>query len=338
MNKSKVLWCIAGIVIASLASTVLFSQDSAVDEQEARAFRFEQVLDSLRVEHARLAGQAEIVAQRIDLYRDKANLNTREHRHLEKQLQESQRLEMIIRDLESRINEVLNVYRGVIDTLVSLYQSRIDTLLTKAGNEIVANKEALLQQIQTLLDKKRIRDAQLLVLQEFTHSEFRIEPRSWDTVEQLRMKGNLLLDQEEALRREIELVDTRITSLDKEKQIRIRMDELADDLELFNEREELVGRQSEDIEAVLNNLDYWRITTDEERTQTFLSSPQSWEPEPSERTLNRPTDMILAPRSPALIDDSIERLEHFRNRLAQRADSLQQKSEWFFNEAKAKQE
>jgi hypothetical protein len=338
MNKMKALLRVVIIVLLFCSYTMLYSQSVAMTDWEAEAVRFEQMLDSLRVRHARLMGQAEIVAQRITLYRDKDNLNAREHGNLEKQLRESQRFEYQIRDMESQINVILQEYKETIETLIPLYQATIDSLLVQADHEDHANKEELLRRIQDLLDKKQFRESQLIAPYKFVHAGYRIDAQSGDTVRQLRMKAGLLLDQEEALRNEIDMVNGRINSLNKEKQIRTRMAELADDLDIFNEREELVGRQSEDMEDVLNNLDYWRVTFNDERAPQSLASPQDWQPEPSERTLDRPEDMLFTPRSPAHIEDSIERLERFRDRLAQEADSLQQRAEWFSNEAESKRE
>jgi hypothetical protein len=333
MKRLHVLWQVVIPVFLCGVSPTLFSQNVDMSPEERQALAYEQELDSLRVQHARWMNQAEIIARHIELYRSKGNLNARDHRNLEKQLQESQRLESAVLALEARINEVINDYRDVIRTLIPLYRARIDSLLDLAKGETSTEKQALLAQAQELLTKKQAWDAQLLMPIRFTHTDYKIVAHPWDTQRQLMMKGDLLLDQEDALRREIDVVDERIQSLQKEKKIRTKMAELTEDLDLFNEREELLGREAEGIETGANDLIFGERDTDEGRSYEISGIPESWGFESSERTLNRPVDLVWTPRSPVLIQESIDRLRRFRSRITTQADSLRQRAEWFHEEA-----
>jgi len=338
MKRHRVLWQVVIPVCLFGVSTTLFSQNVDMSPEERKALVYEQELDSLRVQHARWMNQAEIVARHIELYRSKETLNAREHRNLEKQLQESQRLESAVLSLEARMTEVMRDYHDVIKTLIPHYRTRIDSLLVRAEGETSTEKQALLAQAQALLAKKQAWDAQLLMPLRFTRTDYKIDAHPWDTKRQLKMKGDLLLDQEDALRQEIDVIEERIQSLQKEKKIRTKMAELAEDLDLFNEREELLGREAEGIETGANDLIFGEIDTEERSSYEFSDIPDAWGFESSERTLNRPQDLVWTPRSPVLIQESIDRLTRFRNRMTTQADSLRQRAEWFHEQAQKGQQ
>ena len=71
-----------------------------------------------------------------------------------------------------------------------------------------------------------------------------IEANPEDTPRQLRIKGDILADQEEALRGNIGEVEDRIHSLQQEMRIRRKVRELASEMELFNEWEEQLTHTS----------------------------------------------------------------------------------------------
>jgi hypothetical protein len=340
MKSLKLYWILTVFVFMRGSSIKLLAQDIDIASQEEKALRLEQKLDSLRVSHSQLMNQAEIIAGRIELYRSKDILNAREHRNLEKQLQESQRLANQVRSIESRMQEVNRNRLAAIETLSQLIKSELDRLIQFTEKDSSLIKQDVLNRIQRLLAKKQACEARLVMPRQFTDSELKIDAQPWDTPRQLLMKGDLLSDREEALHGEIDLVEERIQSLREEKNIRTKVAELARDLDLFDEREELFGRQAGNVADQSNLLSYWDATFERTATAKGGGQPENWTPEVTRPSLNQNSDPGMRgtfPRSPENIQDSIERLERHRDRMRARADSLNQKAQWFYDEANKKQ-
>lgn len=339
MKVFRLLWVVPLLLLLWNGSAKPFMQDSNIAGQEAKAISIEQELDSLWTNHARLLNWAEIIAHRIELYRAKSHLNAREHRNLEKQLQESQQLENQVHAIESEIKSVNGDRYGILKTLAQLYQTEIDRLLQLTEDDQAPKKQESITKINQLLIKKQACEAQLVVQIPFTDSGLDIEAQPWDTPRQLQMKGNFLLDREDALRGEIGLVEERIRSLRDEKKIRAKVAELTHDLDLFDEREEILGRQSNTDAYATNLLSYWNETSTRATDAQKGWGSENWNPDITQPSLSQNVDLSnegTFPRSPAYIQDTIERLESYLNRMVARADSLNAKALWFHREAEEK--
>ena len=336
MKVFRLLWVVPLVLLLWNMSANPFTQDSQVAGQEAKAISIEEKLDSLWTTHAQLLNRAEIIAHRIELYRTKSHLNAREHRNLEKQLQESQQLENQVNAVESDIKRINEDRHGILTTLVQLYQIEIDRLLKLTEDDEATKRQESITKINQLLMKKQACEAQLVIQIPFIDFGLDIEAQPWDTPRQLQMKGDFLLDREDALLGEIGLVEERIRSLRDEKKIRAKVAELTHDLDLFDEREELLGRQSEADAYTTNLLSYWNESSTRTTDAQMGGESKNWNPDITQPSLSQNVDLQdrgTFPRSPAYIQDTIERLESYLNRMVARADSLNAKALWFHREA-----
>ncbi len=337
MGHYQKAWRLSVFVLLLMNSVNLNAQERSIITQEASITALEKKLDSLQLEQAQLLNQAEIVAHRIELYRTKQSLNAREHRNFQKQMQASQELEHQIRHIDSLINETDQERHGTIENLVQYYEKEINRLLELTEKDEVSKNQDLFTQIQGLLSKKQIWENQLVIPIPRFESRFEIDARPWDTPSQLQIKGDFLLDREEAFREEIELVKKRVRSLAEEKNIRVKVAELAHDLDLFDEREELFGRQQGAGDQSANVLSYWEETGNRATDAQKQAGTETWNPDITQPSLNENVEPIhrgISPRSPEYIQDSIERLESYVHRMQARADSLNQKAVWFHSESK----
>jgi len=311
-------------------------QERTISEKEKKITVMETQLDSLFVSRMKLLNQAEIIAYRIELYRTKKALNAKEHGNLEKQLQESQRLENQMREIGAQMEKLQENRRQTIEAVVTDYQSEIDRLIQIKENRAPLDKQELFEKIRSCLEKKQTWETQLASFIPPIQPNPSVESQPWDTPQDLRMKGDLLLDREDALRREIRLVDDRIHALKEEKKMRTKLAELTNDLDLFDEREELLGGSTKNLRNEENYTTYWNMPDGSIASGSKGNLNEIRNPDITEQSLSRNSFIDISgtmPRSPKRIEESIEQLEKFRNRMIARADSLNKRAQWFYTEA-----
>lgn len=330
----KNLFCI--LILLATSNLDLYGQGVQDQDLRQQIQSVDSTLDSLRIEHSRLMGEAAIVANRIELYSSKSQLNSREHRNLERQLQISQQIESEVQRVERSAIQLIQLRKGSVQVLVESLQAEIDSFLAAMESDPSIDRQRTLTRISQLFAEKQNWESQLRQDVQNIGTGPDITANPFDSAERLRMKRDLLLDREELIRREIELVEERIRSLREERDIRIKVAELTEDLDLFNEREELFARQVGNIQSN-NNLAYWDAAVNEEASFRGGTSTDTRRPDYLSESLSRNANPDVDGRSPTMIQDTIDRLNVFQLRLTTMADSLNQRALWFQNEASKKQ-
>lgn len=323
MKGLRFLWIVCTIVLLQTRFGICGFQTTPISAQEEVVSSFQQRLDSLQVSYAKLMDQADILASQIELTKSKGLLSPGEHRKLEKQLQESQALENDVKRLESQIHETDDSYREAAAALIALYQKEIERLIRLAENEDVQKNPGPIRQLQQTFDKKQSLEIKLTPSKRTSYPVTAVDAQPWNTANDLRKKGDLLFDQEELLKEEIRLVERRIHSLQEEEKIRRKVTELTQEIDLFNEREELMGKASETA---------LQRTADSRGTlQTEFNSDAGAEPSHIDKiqlALSGPT-----PRSITGLQDLIEQLKRYQGQMSSKADSLNKRARWFYDEA-----
>ena len=315
------------LVIQTISGTA-FAQKHSLETQERDLLSMKARLDSLQAVHVKHLEEAESLARLINLTRSRKSLSSSEHRILQRQLQESQRLETLVREIESSIEKTERSYRSAIVVFADYLQEEIVSTIDKIerGDDLEA-----IERFQALLEKKSEWESRLIPPPMRGRRTLHVKADEWDTPGSLELKGDLLLDQEEILRGEVKTVENRIHSLEEEERIRRKVSELTRNIYLFDEREELMGKEINNQANILSQ----EIFYPEDRSGATLSdlSTSSAFYETIQRVLSGPT-----PRSPDELNAWIHRLRQYRDLLAARADSLNQQADWFFNEAKIRRE
>jgi hypothetical protein len=328
-----------GLVILLFCSIVelSLSSDQTVENLEQAVLTTENSLDSLKRYRLSIINESDIVVQEIKLFQARPRLDRKEHHDLEKALQKSQNLEKQIRENKSRFDILFPVYQQDLKRLVGMVQSSLEQLIVQIENENdESSKTVLLLRFQELDRKKQYWESKLSPIKLTRYQDIRLEQHPWDSAQDLRLKGNLLLDREEALRNNASSIDQQIRSYRREQTIRRKAESFSMELALFNENEERLGRQIE-------------IGSDDKRT---YGTESTWDPGIESGTpvyygsseldfgneiASDAHDTALikkVPRTAEEIAEAILRLEKYRFQLNRTADSLHQKAEWFLSKSK----
>ena len=324
MKRCGAVGWFLGALVLWMHSGILSAQGVDFATQKTKVLGLERKLDSLRVSRARLVDQADVLAHKIELLRARGLLSPHEHRKLERKLQESQLLEGRVRTVEVEIAEADSVWYEAVTALVEAYRSGIqDIVRVMEETEDAQEKERLVLRFRGLLEEKQEWEERLPPDAFSSQPVFEVGIEPWDGPREIRMKGDILLDQEETLRQEILLVENRIRSLQEEERVRRKVKELTDEMEIFDEGEELVGREAESVE--------------QKRTfrGTFVPMAES-DVDVKGQSLRRDMRLEMTrPTSQTLltIPELIEALEMYREQLMVRADSLKEKAAWFYEKA-----
>ncbi len=328
--KHLFLWVI-GIFVCGAA--ILVAQTPMTDPLP-QIQKMETQLDSLRMRHNHLLGESDLLAERINLYRQKKNLNAREHGNLEKLLRRAQTLSSDISATEHEANTVLTSYQTLLDDRLKSIETEMTALLS-AGSADQENTMAYNRFEQLLAWKTEIESRKNpLILSSGIGTQVTITQD--DSPRDLQMKGDILLDREQLYRDEIKRVDDRIESLKIEANVRRKVRQMASDMDLFNEDDELIARgsQARSVELASNYMDYWNDNaTGREAINANKSSDVFNDPPTSGET-----EIRLDSRSPEAIDAAVATLSQHRIRLEALADSLKSRSQIFYQEAKHRRE
>ena len=302
----------------------------------------ESVLDSLKNSEARYMNDAEVLASRIRLFRKDEDLNAREHRTLQKLLRDSQNLEARLGRVTAALDSLEQVRdRTIQDMLREIDAELADQLsVLNAGGKGDSGSDVI-PRFQELLQWKRELAARQEPVAPASRMGLKLEIRPEDTAQELRWKGDILLDREERFRNEVEMIDERIRSLRIESDVRRKVADMTRELDLFDEREELlnhVGIYASSSEA--NNSRYWDGT---QADNSFLDAEGMTDSKTAiggENTLPMAISENPAepgrerfPRSPENIEASIGRLAAHQKTLKAHADSLKTESRRFYDEA-----
>ncbi len=305
-----------------------------LEDREMIAVEMQARLDSLESARSGLLIRAESLARQVNVTRRKDLLGAGEHRLLEKQLQQSQLLGSRIAEIEIQKKTVLNRYRPILETLIRSYQTEIEDLVRRMEMEKDSKStEALLVRFNDVLRKKQKWETKLSEPEPEPGKASDISAKPWDTPRDLLMKGDLLKDREEGMRKEIRDMDRRLSSLKQEERVRKKAEELAVGMHVFDENEELLGRESP-VGTINTFTDKGRDmlgNNPEAGIQGPTGVSHSAEASAKQMTANDPDRISY--RTLSDLQEYIDRLQVLKGRLRIQADTLQDQARRFYRAA-----
>jgi hypothetical protein len=288
--------------------------------------------DSLQIHHSDILQKADLLAQRIEWQRTGLPVSASEHRKLEKQLKELQELENRLQKIESEIKAAEESRQEAVHKAIEFVRAEIDRLIDQSQKE-PETAEKNVPSIRDLLAQKQELEGRLAVPKSSASGSLPVDAKPWDSSETLRLKGNVLADREEQVRQETGFIGERIRSLRDEAAIRAKVSELTRDLDVFNEREELLGRHT-GVVGITSS------TGVDDRGGTFNGGvPENLDVDGTSAGHTAALDGLDPVRandgsqSPSTLADWIRLLENRKERLESRADSLHQQAQWFYKES-----
>jgi hypothetical protein len=324
----KRVLCIVPALAVMLAGGAVYAGagPQGLGYQENTVVSLERRLDSLEAAQSRLRVQADVLARQIDILRGREILSAGEHRQLEKHLRQSQVLENQIQELESKRNAVWKEYRPALENLMLAYQKETELLVSRMERETDSkSRGGLLENVNTILKKKRARETALYENAAPPPPGRDIAAKPWDSPRELEIKGALLLDWEEALRREIGVVDGHIRSLQREEQVRRKAEELALGMRMFNPSEELMGREVRIGEPDPGDYKSTDLLNRNPEGAVPASARDGLSADESDKNADSDTPSW---RSLSDLRDQIRGLQQLKSRLALRADTLQHRARY----------
>lgn len=317
------MWIILCIGFALLGQTKL-------EKKEQFLFNIEKQMDSLQVLRDHQVNQNTILASQIQQMQTGMQRSYREHRKLEKQLREAQSLNLRIKQTEMQIKKLNLLYQDSLKALINAYEDRLNELIILTENaRSNQEREQYLRKSQTILMKKTRWAQRHTASSAPLLSEIPIHIQPWDNPASLELKRNALLDQEEAIRREMKTLDNKIDRLQEENNLRKKMAELNHDLNLFSENEETMDRLAfgghTGNEQSLYDTKTWE-TVDTNTKPFFNEREDDTQFTPFlQKDFAADTDHGIA----LDIEDRILILKQYREKLAARSDSLKLRARWF---------
>jgi hypothetical protein len=332
-----------GWIVLLFCSIVEISlpSDKTIENLEQAVLITESSLDSLNQCRLGIINESDIVVQEIKTFQTKPRLDRKEHHDLEKALQKSQNLEKQIRENKSRFDILFPIYQKDLKRLIGLFQSSLEQLIGQIDNESDENsKTALLLRFQELDRKKQYWESKLTPIRLTRYEDVQMTQHPWDSAQDLRLKGNLLLDREESLRSNTASIDQQIRSYRREQTIRRKAESFSMEMALFNENEERLGRQTEigaDDKSTYNTESTWDPGL-ESGTPVYYGSSELYFGNEITSDTHDPALIKKVPRTVEEIAEAILRLEEYRFQLNRTADSLHLKAEWFLSKSKENQQ
>jgi hypothetical protein len=324
------------IIGSSVLAGVAFGEDAPgtdITAAEVELHTVEQKADSLLAAREVIILRADDLATRITELRRQDELSQAEHRALEAHLRDSQALQEQLHLIDTQVQAQEARRQVLVDDLIRAIQHQIDLTLQAIESADTGRDQELTGHLQILIGKKEVWEARRMPRYRTVVTAYPIDAQPTDSPRQLRMKGDILSDREEAVRQEIQAVDERIHSLREEMRIRQKVRELASELELFDEREELLGRSSvTEAAAPFDDGEQLDYPSDSAVRASLTADPVGTSLLPGiSQAMNDPT-----PRSPEVIQEWIDRLAQHRDWMRSRADSLKERSAWFYRQAEEK--
>jgi len=332
MKRQKLIIYLGLIIILRIESGLCLAPEEDIKIQEQKIISIEIQLDSLRIQHTTLMSQSEILVHEIDLHHSKYLLSPGEHRTLGKKLRESQILSAQVQKIEADITDLMKTHQKELHIVLRFYQKEIDYLSYKIDQEESQKKQDL-QRLEQLLRGKQAWEARLSFPQHPIQSEFTVRIQPWDTPADLQMKGHFLMDHAEALTYEIRTIEERINALKKEEKVRSKLVELTREMDLFNEREELMGRHIGTQESQAEVFTDWNAVNNNRTGDMSLDVTEK-------TTMANKIPDLSGPNSRSIssIQEWIQYMEKYKTRMNIQADSLKIRAQWFIKQAEKKQE
>lgn len=294
-------------------------------------------IDSVKAQGFKILGETENVAQKIQLIQSRSKLSRKEHQELEKQLQRAQTLEMQLQAIEMRIDTLYQAYLVYGKDLLVQYQAKTDKLLDQMETAVDPDqKAARLQQFQQLMSKKNRLDNILHPLRLNSYRPLSIESQPWDTPEDMKLKGDMLMDRSEMLQQEAWQIDQKITSLTREYKARKKAEEISEELDLFDRGESSVPQdvlsQSDESRNVLDDGVWGAEGLAPQETESGYQA-EPWNPIRDDLSFLDTQGGTSRTSDSKSIQNIILQLRQRAGILRVQSDSLQSRARWFYSRA-----
>lgn len=292
---------------------------------EAEFARIEQRIQEIEQAREPLLQQARAYAEQIRELKSKDKLNYFQHQKLEGLLKDSQDLSSRIEDLEANLREGRQAYAKTGRELMAAYDDEIRQNLKQLEKESTsaAARQAQLEQISTLRLKKESVQSRITPenQQKIQITKLDIEPD--DSPRQIEQKADLLKDQEDKLRAYADRLKSKTQELQKELNLRTRINDLVTDLALFDQQEEAIGNinpSTSEVQADINSNPLGETATLSRKslTEGFLVGQK---------------DFDFSSLSSEQLEDAIEIFKKQEHLTQVRADSLAKQAERFYKAA-----
>lgn len=321
--KSTYIILLAAILLIPEIS--IFSQETSMRSLERQFTQTESAISQLKKERVDLEEKLQKKTEDIQDLKDKSRLNYFQRQNLEGLLKDSQDLSNQITALDSRLRQTHQRWVETGRELIKIYDSQIRKSLTNLETRELSPefRKTVLQNIEKLRrEKENIK--RKLTEQDRTEirlSEIQIEPD--DTPKQIQQKADLLKDQEDKFRVLAKQLNSRKQELQKELNLRSRIDDLVMDLALFDQQEEILGNLS----ASGANLQTEDVQTAVDFTERSTFSD-------NDLFLVGQKDFDFSTLSSEQLEEIIENLAKQEQQAKTKADSLDKRAETFYRAAK----
>jgi hypothetical protein len=335
--RSEMLKILAVCLFLTTTGRAAFAAGAdAVPDLEKLCRTFKKSLDSLESRRVLLTAESEAVAVQMDGLEGRGSLSRGEHRRMERLLQESQSLTVRMDSVQKAVSEIRNRYDAGVALLLDAIRIELNEVSRRADLAGTQEKQELLSRLRVLLAKKNEWESSRPDPSAAPPRSEAVAVSPWNSGQEIRLKGDRLMDEAEALRAEIRAVEKRLRSLREEREVRKNVSELSHELALFDEREELVGRRMEKAgEAANTGIE--ALNTDGRKWEGIGGDNAAYG---ATRTPSVPAGVVSDPPSTIPtsfdLDGQISRLEKNRSRLSAAADSLEARAAWFYKKAQGR--
>jgi chaperonin cofactor prefoldin len=301
----------------------LFSQETSLLILENEFARIDSSISKLDFQRVQLSKQIQSNANAIQELKDKDKLNYFQRQRLERLLKDSQDLSNQIERIDSQIRSLNKLYKKTGNQLIGLYDSEIKNSLNEIARKKSSpnSRQTLHQKVENLRSKREQVKQKIgaVAVSPIKIPKLQIEPD--DTPKQIEQKADLLKDQEDKLQRLAKQIELQTTELQKELEIRNRMDELVTDLALFDQQEEALSNVSTFNEQARAFNE--EISIGEVGENQFLE----------ENLLVGQKDFDFSNLTTERLEEAIEHLKNQQQHIQAQADSLADQAESFYQAA-----
>jgi len=312
-------------------------QGAELTDLEGQIEKLAGEIDSVKAEGFEILREAGIVAQKIHIIQSRSELSRQQHQGLEKQLQQAQSLERKLYSIEMKIDTLYHMYLINGQDLLELYRKETDRLLDQMEHtEDPDRKSNLLHQFQTLMGKRNRLDDILHPLRLNSYRPLTVESQPWDTSDDMKLKGDMLMDRSEVLQNEASQIERKIASLAQEYTARKKAEEISEELDFYDWGEVSITADAqsnyEDSRNVLGDGEWDAETFAPQETESGYQA-EPWNPIRDDLSF---LDVESGP-SGALnsksIEEIIQQLKRRAGILRIQSDSLQSRAHWFYKRA-----
>ncbi|MDZ7402223.1 MAG: hypothetical protein ONB37_18860 [candidate division KSB1 bacterium] len=312
------------IGILFLISALLYSQQLNIDLAKQNERQLAAQLESLQIEKTRYLHQSDSLAALIQQLKSKQDLNIFQRRRLEQLLKSSQELDQNILAVDQKIEKADREYQAVLRELVAWYDAQMAQLIDSGRGKKISQEQ--LERLATW-QRERQEYASKIKQDQLQHliSSRPIQIQESDSYQIIKQKADLVKDQEDKARKQIMLVDKRVTELQKELKLRSRMNELIADTYLMDQPPEKMLPQSQ-VRGTNENA-------------TFSETDKSMRAQ-SSASFDVVDNLLLKTDVSGIskmdLESQLRNLQQMKARLTQTADSLGAVAEKFYQAAEQK--